>query len=459
MPVHTLSLNCSISKRIISVTYQSIKHSFNNANYRVAYRQGKLLSWIMMPLISLVIWIDYVDTQSPLILQYGLLGTLPFPIYLLVIYPIYKYKPHWVPWVFALTIFLSLLHFIGLSVAVFGGGIEHIMYKDQFGVGVAAAIFSAAIFSKGARIPLIYIFGLLLVIFNIASLIYIPEFTRFYLIVTGMLFLAILSVYQSYKRDWRLHQALERIKQREQVLKQKNQTLDLLNRHLESYNYSISHDLKAPLRQARGFTSLLQKELKGKENENISEYLHYITLSMRTMSSLIDAFVSYAKISMTNISFMDLEMEKLVDGLVKELEGLEASGKLLHDIQVGPMPIIKADPALMKKLWYSLLSNAIKFSAEKPHPKIFLGSYEERNHHVFYVKDNGIGFDQQFQQKIFELFQRLHPAETYQGQGVGLALASKIIHAHRGEIWAEGELDKGASFFFKIPQAPSIDVV
>ncbi|MEO1414855.1 MAG: ATP-binding protein [Bacteroidota bacterium] len=413
----------------------------------------------MMPLISLVIWIDYTDTASPLILQYGLLGTLPFPIYLLIITPIYKSRPHWVPWVFAMTMFFSLLHFIGLSVAVFGGEIQHVMYKDQFGVGVAAAIFSAAIFSKGARIPLVYVFCLLLLIFTVISFICIPEFTRFYIIISGMLFLAILSVYHAHKRDWRLHQALERIKQREQALKQKNQTLDLLNRHLESYNYSISHDLKAPLRQARGFTSLLRKELKGKENENISEYLHYISLSMRTMSSLIDAFVSYAKISMTNISFMDLEMDKLIEGLVKELEGLEVSGKLLHEIEIGPMPTIKADPALMKKLYYSLLSNAIKFSAEKPHPQISLGSYEEQDYHVFYVKDNGIGFDQQFQQKIFELFQRLHPSETYKGQGVGLALASKIIQAHRGEIWAEGELGKGASFFFKIPKEPATYIV
>mgnify|MGYP002624666833 FL=1 len=233
---------------------------------------------------------------------------------------------------------------------------------------------------------------------------------------------------------------------REEIARLKTE-LENAQQEFQRFTYSVSHDLRAPLRAIRGFSEDFPNQL-GEEGKR---YLNIIGASAVQMSKLLDAVLSYSRLGRQEIRLADLDMKELARGAFAELTP-ETKGRKI-DFQVGDLPSCPGDTNLIGHLWAVLLSNALKFSAPRECSVIEIGGRAEGNEAVFWVKDNGVGFDVKYVGKLFGMFQRLHSDSEFEGVGAGLAIAQRIVRRHHGRIWAEADVDKGACFLFRLPLA------
>jgi PAS domain S-box-containing protein len=223
-----------------------------------------------------------------------------------------------------------------------------------------------------------------------------------------------------------------------------------VNKELEAFSYSVSHDLRAPLRAVIGYTSMLKEDYESKLDEEANRIIDVIVDKTNMMKQLIDDLLSFSKITRLEVVKRSIDMKRLAEKCVAEILPIETKTK--YDITVLPMPACKGDASMLKQVLHNLISNAIKYSSKKENPKIEIGAIDQSNMIVYYIKDNGIGFDMRYADKLFGVFQRFHRQDEFEGTGVGLALAKRIIIKHGGEIWAESLLNEGASFYFSIPK-------
>lgn len=222
--------------------------------------------------------------------------------------------------------------------------------------------------------------------------------------------------------------------------------LQIANSELESFSYSISHDLRAPLRAIIGYTSILEEEYSNKLDEEAKRLTSIIKRNTKKMGDLIDDMLAFSKSGRDGITKTRINSNEIIKEII---DGLDVKNKIEWNIQ--SLPDINADIKTMRQVWINLISNAIKYSRNREYPQIEIGTSPHKGHNTFFVKDNGVGFNQQYSKKLFKVFQRLHTTEEFEGTGVGLAIVEKIINKHGGNVWAEAEEDKGASFFFTIP--------
>ena len=246
----------------------------------------------------------------------------------------------------------------------------------------------------------------------------------------------------------------EKIRQRTEQLAIQNKKLSGLNIELESFAYSVSHDLRAPLRHISGFVELLKKH-----NQNTNElggksmrYLTYIRRAAEEMGLLIDDLLRLSRVGRTELTFQHFCMSDLVRPIIREIE--EEYPGHRFDWKVGIMPEVIADHALMRQVWRNLLGNAAKYSSQEPCSVITLSYIDRLDYDEFTVEDNGVGFDMQYGHKIFGTFQRLHSSDEFEGHGIGLAIVQRIILKHGGMIRAEGKVGEGAVFYFSILKQP-----
>ena len=227
--------------------------------------------------------------------------------------------------------------------------------------------------------------------------------------------------------------------------------LEATNQELESFSYSTSHDLRAPLRHIDGFVNLLRKRVEDQLDPTAIRYLNVITDSVGRMGQLIDALLAFSRMSRGQVQTHPVDMNQLV----KEIQTELTSGLTDRYItwQIADLPVLQVDPTLMRQVIANLLSNAIKYTRPRPEAHIEIGVTESPNPSeiTFFVQDNGVGFDMQYSAKLFGVFQRLHREEEFEGTGIGLATVRRIISRHNGHIWAESEVDKGATFYFTLP--------
>ncbi len=228
-----------------------------------------------------------------------------------------------------------------------------------------------------------------------------------------------------------------------------NTQLEVSNKELEAFSYSISHDLRAPLRHIDGFIELLKKKIFETADDSVKRYLDIITQASKKLSCLIDELLTYSRTGRTKIIPKEVDLNELVKEVITELKPQMENRKI--NWQIDQLPKIQADYNLMKLVYQNLIGNAIKFSMHKEEAVISLGSKEEEKRYVLTVKDNGAGFDMAFSQRLFGVFQRLHRQDEFEGIGIGLANVRRIVHMHRGEICAEGKVNEGAEFSFTIP--------
>jgi signal transduction histidine kinase len=221
------------------------------------------------------------------------------------------------------------------------------------------------------------------------------------------------------------------------------------NSELEAFSYSVSHDLRAPIRGMDGFISLFLKKYFDKVDPEGQRLLNKVRNNVHKMGFLIDDLLSLSRIGMKDIEKSSINMKELVEGVIEEMEELkelkEAKIKLSHLIDG------EGDVALIKQVWINLISNSLKYSSKNEKPLIEIGSVKKSNFINYYVKDNGVGFDMKYSNKLYGVFQRLHDPQEYQGTGVGLALVKRITNKHNGEVWAEGKENQGATFYFSLP--------
>ena len=221
------------------------------------------------------------------------------------------------------------------------------------------------------------------------------------------------------------------------------------NKELEAFSYSVSHDLRAPLRHIGGFVDLLIKNNTSQLDVTGLRYLNIISDSSREMGNLIDALLNFSRLSRAELQRTKINSKVLIDKIIKNF-GDEFEGRNI-DIQLLEIPDLKGDENLITQVWINLISNALKYSRNKEKTIIEIGGKIENDKTTFYIKDNGAGFDMKYADKLFGVFQRLHKARDFEGIGIGLANVNRIIIKHGGKCWAEGEVGVGATFFFSVP--------
>jgi two-component system sensor histidine kinase/response regulator len=229
------------------------------------------------------------------------------------------------------------------------------------------------------------------------------------------------------------------------------QELESANRELESFSYSVSHDLRAPLRAIHGFSNILVESYSPQLPGEAQQLLTRIVSSSERMSQLIEHLLRFSRLSKQAINKLPVKMQQLAYDVVEELQ----RDMLDHamNVQIQPLPDAIGDQVLIRQVLTNLLSNAMKFTRQHPKPTIVVGSQELNGELVYFVSDNGAGFDMQHAENLFRVFHRLHDQREFEGNGVGLSLVQRIIQRHGGRIWAESAVNRGATFYFTLPHS------
>jgi len=236
----------------------------------------------------------------------------------------------------------------------------------------------------------------------------------------------------------------------ERRVKERTSQLESANKELEAFSYSVSHDLRAPLRHILGFADVLKRDAAPALKEH-GQYVDFIEVSARQMGQLIEDLLGFSRTARIEPRFMQFDLGLVVEEVRKNLES--QSNERVVEWKVSELPAVRADLSLMRIVFTNLLSNALKYSRTRNPARIEVGYETKPNEHVIFVKDNGVGFDMNYADKLFGIFQRLHDAGEFEGTGVGLAIVQRIIARHGGRVWAEAELDRGATFYFSLPRS------
>jgi light-regulated signal transduction histidine kinase (bacteriophytochrome) len=237
----------------------------------------------------------------------------------------------------------------------------------------------------------------------------------------------------------------------EQRVKARTAELEFANRELESFSYSVSHDLKAPIRAIQGFSRILAAEYAARLDEEGLRLLEVIVSNTQIMAKLIDDLLALSRLGRQQISKSHVNLAALARQVFEQLQAQEPERELHLNVQA--LPPAWGDPALLQQVMMNLLDNAIKYTRAKKTAAIEVGGHTQGRETIYYVKDNGVGFDERYADKLFGVFQRLHGGQEYEGTGVGLAIVQRIIHRHGGRVWAEGRVGAGATFYFSLTKS------
>jgi PAS domain S-box-containing protein len=248
--------------------------------------------------------------------------------------------------------------------------------------------------------------------------------------------------------------ALERVRNAaNQALAKQAAELEASNKELESFAYSVSHDLRAPLRHVVGYSELLQRQASAVLDEKSRRYIQTILESAKRMGDLIDDLLGFSRIGRAETNKTVVNLEQLVRQVIAELEQETSDRDIAW--QIGTLPICYGDRSMLKIVLMNLISNSVKFTRMRKRAEIEIGCVDRNKDEAeVFVRDNGAGFDMRYGNKLFGVFQRLHRSEHFEGTGIGLATAQRIIHRHGGKMRAEGAIDRGASFYFSLPDVP-----
>lgn len=242
----------------------------------------------------------------------------------------------------------------------------------------------------------------------------------------------------------------------ENRVKDRTAELENANHELESFSYSISHDLRAPLRSIHGFSQIILEDYSKNLDPEVNHYFDLIRKNATMMGNLVDDLLSFSRLGRQSLNHVNVDSASIVKEVIESLQS-EIRDRNIN-ITMVELPEVKADPSLLRQIFVNLISNSIKFSRDKIQPEIEVG-FETQIiedgliHAYFYVKDNGVGFDMKFYDKLFGVFQRLHRAEDYEGTGVGLAIVDRIVKKHGGNIWAESAIGEGTTFYFTLGES------
>jgi two-component system sensor kinase len=233
------------------------------------------------------------------------------------------------------------------------------------------------------------------------------------------------------------------------LLEEQARLLDEANRELENFSYSVSHDLKAPIRAIDGYSRMILKKYGDQMGEDAVRMLGVIRTSTERMVRLIDDLLSFSRVLRNSMTVAEIDMHKLVSEVWDDTQALRQNREMT--IKITKLLPGFGDRGLIRQVLFNLVSNAVKFTKDRTPGSVEISCYAAPGQVVYCLKDNGVGFDMAYYHKLFNVFQRLHGADEFEGTGAGLAIVARIIKRHGGRVWAEGEVDKGACFYFSLP--------
>ncbi|GFE81101.1 two-component sensor histidine kinase [Steroidobacter agaridevorans] len=244
----------------------------------------------------------------------------------------------------------------------------------------------------------------------------------------------------------------QRIRELNVELERQAHELRTANNDLEGFSYSVSHDLRAPLRAIDGFSQLLVDDKTKAISSETRHHLQRIRANVAHMASLIDDLLEFARCGRQSLEFGRLDMVTLAGYAAEQARSTRLNEAVMPTIEIGELPAARGDEGLIRQVWVNLLDNAVKYTSKVDSPRIVVSGYEESERLVYEIRDNGVGFDSAFSSNLFGVFRRLHGAREYPGSGVGLAIVQRIVTRHGGEVWAKAEPNKGATFSFSLPK-------
>ena len=246
------------------------------------------------------------------------------------------------------------------------------------------------------------------------------------------------------------------MKERTGELRKMNADLQSVNKELEAFAYSVSHDLRAPVRHIAGFTELLQKHSDPVLDDKSRHHIRMILDAANRMGSLVDDLLAFSRIGRAEPQKTTIHLNQLVKDAIGEIAPDTQGRNIIW--RVGTLPICYGDPSLLRLVFSNLVSNAVKFTRTRPQAEIEIGSLNHTpDEAVVFVKDNGVGFDMKYKDKLFGVFQRLHSQEAFEGTGIGLATIQRIVQGHGGRVWAEASVNTGATFYVVLPKAGKVN--
>jgi light-regulated signal transduction histidine kinase (bacteriophytochrome) len=251
------------------------------------------------------------------------------------------------------------------------------------------------------------------------------------------------------ERTAELHAAQDQLLKKNAELLRRTAQLEAANKEMEAFSYSVSHDLRAPLRHIAGFLNLMLQDTGSNFSETARNYAQRVLGAVSGMGKLIDDLLAFSRTSRAEMHQTRFPMREVVDEAIQGMADDMQHRNILWDIR--PMPTVSGDRSLIRQVWVNLLSNAIKYTRLRDPARIEITGAPRKDECEFSVRDNGVGFDMNYVDKVFGVFQRLHTADEFEGTGIGLANVRQIVMRHGGRTWAEGEIGKGAAFYFTLP--------
>ncbi|UPT69257.1 MAG: ATP-binding protein [Sphingobacteriales bacterium JAD_PAG50586_3] len=237
-------------------------------------------------------------------------------------------------------------------------------------------------------------------------------------------------------------------KEHEFELSERAKEIESINKELESFSYSISHDLRAPLRAVDGYALMLEEDFGPTLGTEGNRLIGVIRHNAQHMGQLIDDLLNFSRLGRKEVKKARVNMQELTESILREIQ---VGKDFKAEVEIKPLDTAMADQSLLYNVMSNLMSNAVKYSSKVERPKVIISSEKKDNEVIFSVKDNGAGFDMEYANKLFGVFQRLHTSDEFEGTGVGLATVQRIIHKHGGHVWAESKIDQGATFYFSLP--------
>ena len=240
----------------------------------------------------------------------------------------------------------------------------------------------------------------------------------------------------------------------EKKVNERTSELQAVNRELEAFSYSVSHDLRAPLRHIHGFADLLARHIESTLDEKAKRYLGFISDSVKEMGVLIDDLLMLSRMGRMEMRRSSFDLRDTVESVINSMSQ-ETGGRNI-EWKISRLPVVEADQNMLRLVFQNLLGNAVKYTRPRERAVIEVEATENDDETVVCVRDNGVGFDMKYSDNLFGVFQRLHPSEEFEGTGIGLANVRRIIQRHGGRTWAEGEVDRGAAVYFTLPATKKV---